>query len=128
MFLSIEILSCDRFCSLKKFLVVATISIFSIILERCVFSIFQFKDKWLIICRQLHVTTLAQLQEQETFKTLDPTQQQQLTMQVLQASPSLMQHMQQMQQLQTVQQQLTQQIAAAQQSSAATTPTTSLPP
>ena len=53
--------------------------------------------------------TLAQLQEQETFKALDPTQQQQVSMQMMQSNPLVLQHMQQLQQLQHMQQQTQQQ-------------------
>ena len=50
--------------------------------------------------------TLAQLQEQETFKALDPTQQQQVSMQMMQSNPLVLQHMQQ--QTQQQQQQISQ--------------------
>lgn len=53
--------------------------------------------------------TLAQLQEQDTFKALDPAQQQQLSMQMMQSNPLVLQHMQQLQQLQHMQQQTQQQ-------------------
>lgn len=48
--------------------------------------------------------TLAGLQEQETFKALDPSQQQQLSLQMMQSNPLVLQHMQQLQQLQALQQ------------------------
>ena len=53
--------------------------------------------------------TLAQLQEQDTFKALDPAQQQQVSMQMMQSNPLVLQHMQQLQQLQHMQQQTQQQ-------------------
>ncbi|XP_070206912.1 GRB10-interacting GYF protein 2-like isoform X2 [Littorina saxatilis] len=54
--------------------------------------------------RQLQMQTLAGLQEQETFKALDPPQQQQLSLQMMQSNPLVLQHMQQLQQLQALQQ------------------------
>ena len=61
------------------------------------------------LCRQLQMQTLAQLQEQDTFKALDPAQQQQVSMQMMQSNPLVLQHMQQLQQLQHMQQQTQQQ-------------------
>ena len=49
--------------------------------------------------------TLSQLQEDGSFKSLDPAQQQQISMQLIQSNPVIMQHMQQLQQLQLMQQQ-----------------------
>lgn len=58
-----------------------------------------------ILCRQIQMQALAQLQlqEQEGFKTLDPVQQQHLNLQILQSHPLLLHQVQQLQQAQQLQ-------------------------
>lgn len=55
--------------------------------------------------RQLQMQTLSQLQEQDSFKVLDPSQQQQVSMHLIQSNPLLQQRMQHLQQLRHMQQQ-----------------------
>nr|KAG5688494.1 hypothetical protein BaRGS_007138 [Batillaria attramentaria] len=71
-----------------------------------------------LVIRQLQMQTLAQLQEQESFKALDPIQQQQVSMQMMQANPLLLQQMQTLQHLQQIQQQTQQQASQGQAQSA----------
>ncbi|XP_076472424.1 uncharacterized protein LOC143301883 isoform X4 [Babylonia areolata] len=55
--------------------------------------------------RQLQMQLLTQLQEQDSFKALDPAQQQQVSLHYIQSNPLLQQRLQQLQQLQHMQQQ-----------------------
>ncbi|KAL8581827.1 hypothetical protein ACOMHN_010201 [Nucella lapillus] len=54
--------------------------------------------------RQLQMQTLSQLEEQDTFKALDPTQQQEVRLRYMHSHPLLQQRVQQLQQLQHMQQ------------------------